>query len=325
MSPIWSSGSEPEIATETQPSLSVAVAAPVKLQRYAAWSIAAALTTMALKGFAAWLTGSVSLFSDALESLVNLAGAAFAYWMLTVGATPPDEQHAHGHEKAEYFSSGFVGLLILVAGVSIIWAAVSRLIVPMPLEPLGVGLLVSALATAVNFGMSRVLVAAGRKHQSIALEADGAHLMTDVWTSAGVLAGLGLVAVTGFEWLDPVIAIVVALQILLTGYRLISRSADGLMDSAIEGDSLAAVTAALNRETAPVGAEWHALRTRVAGNRTFVTLHVLVPGDWSVHRGHELCEVIEAGVRALLPRATIVIHLEPLEDPRAYVDQHLND
>lgn len=279
---------------------------------------------MALKGVAAWLTGSVSLFSDALESLVNLAGAAFAYWMLSVGAAPPDEKHAHGHEKAEYFSSGFEGLLILVAGISIIWAAVSRLISPVPLEPLGIGLLVSALATAVNFGMSRVLVVAGRKHQSIALEADGAHLMTDVWTSAGVLAGLGLVAFTGFEWLDPVIAIAVALQILFTGYRLVHRSADGLMDSAIEGDALAAVTAALDRETAAAKAEWHALRTRVAGNRTFITVHILVPGDWTVHRGHELCETIEAGLRALVPRATVVTHLEPLEDPRAHLDQTLD-
>lgn len=289
------------------------------LTRYAWLSIAAALATIFLKAAAWWLTGSVGLLSDALESFVNLAGALMALWMISLAAQPADDKHHYGHSKAEYFSSGFEGLLILVAATAIAVAAVERLRNPQPLEQVGIGLAVSVVASAINLAVGRALIAVGKRHHSIALEADGHHLMTDVWTSAGVIAAVGLVAVTGWLWLDPVIALLVAANIVWTGVHLMQRSAAGLMDSALPPDQLSAVEAAL----APFrsnGVGFHALRTRQAGTRQFVSIHVLVPGEWTVQRGHDLAEEVEAAIRGPLPRAHVTTHIEPIEDARAHAD-----
>ena len=284
------------------------------LKRFAWLSIAAALATIGLKTAAWWLTGSVGLLSDALESGVNLAGALMALAMLTVAAQPPDDDHAFGHGKAEYFASGFEGFLILAAAVGIAIAAVDRLLDPQPLDQIGIGLVVSVLASLINLATARVLLAAGREHRSITLEADAHHLMTDVWTSAGVIAGVGAVALTGWLWLDPLLALLVAANIIRTGWQLVHRSASGLMDTALPPEQHAAVVAALDSYRAR-GIDFHALRTRQAGARCFVTVHVLVPGAWSVQRGHDLLEEIEADIRRAIPHASVLTHLEPIEDP----------
>lgn len=284
------------------------------LKRFAWLSIAAALATIGLKTAAWWLTGSVGLLSDALESGVNLAGALMALAMLTVAAQPPDDDHAFGHGKAEYFASGFEGFLILAAAVGIAIAAVDRLLDPQPLDQIGIGLVVSVLASLINLATARVLLAAGREHRSITLEADAHHLMTDVWTSAGVIAGVGAVALTGWLWLDPLLALLVAANIIRTGWQLVHRSASGLMDTALPPEQHAAVVAALDAYRVR-GIDYHALRTRQAGARCFVTVHVLVPGAWSVQRGHDLLEEIEADIRRAIPHASVLTHLEPIEDP----------
>lgn len=295
---------------------------PPSLSRYAWLSIAAALATIVLKGAAWWLTGSVGLLSDAIESFVNLAGALMALAMLTLAAMPADDKHAYGHGKAEYFSSAFEGFLILLAAFSIGYTAFERLLDPQPLEAVGVGLAVSAVASIINLLTSRTLMAVGRKYNSITLEADAHHLMTDVWTSAGVIAGVGLVWLTGWLWLDPAIAIVVALNIVWTGWQLMQRSASGLMDVAIPADKLAALEALLE-EYRGQGLDFHALRTRQSGSREFITLHVLVPGQWTVKQGHDWAERIELDIARLLPKSHVTTHLEPLEDPVSMVDQAL--
>lgn len=287
---------------------------PSSLKRFAWLSIAAALATILLKTAAWWLTGSVGLLSDALESGVNLAGALMALAMLTIAAQPPDDNHAFGHGKAEYFASGFEGVLILAAAIGIAVAAIDRLLHPQPLAAVGVGLVVSALASLINLGAARVLLAAGRAHRSITLEADAHHLMADVWTSAGVLVGVGAVALTGWLWLDPALALLVAANIVWTGWQLLRRSASGLMDVALPPEQHAAVAAVLDGYRGQ-GIDYHALRTREAGARCFVTVHVLVPGAWSVQRGHDLLEEIEADIRQAVPHASVLTHLEPLEDP----------
>jgi cation diffusion facilitator family transporter len=272
----------------------------------------------------AWkLTGSVGLLSDAIESFVNLAGALMALWMLTLAALPPDDDHAHGHGKAEYFSSAFEGFLILLAAVSIGYTAFERLLNPQPLEAVGIGLLVSVAASAINFATSRVLLDVGRKHNSITLEADAHHLMTDVWTSAGVILGVGLVWITGALWLDPVIAMLVAANIVWTGWQLMQRSAAGLMDISLPAEKRQQIEALLAGYRAQ-GLDFHALRTRQAGSRTFVTLHVLVPGEWTVKQGHDWAERIEADIRAALPHAHVTTHLEPIEDPLSMIDKDLD-
>lgn len=284
------------------------------LTRYAWLSIAAAVSTILLKGVAWQLTGSVGLLSDAIESFVNLAGALMALWMLTLAAQPADAAHPHGHGKAEYFSSAFEGFLIVLAAFSIGYAAIMRLLEPQPLEAVGVGLVVSVIASIINFATAGVLMRVGKKHNSITLEADAHHLMTDVWTSAGVIAGVGLVAWSGWLWLDPVIALLVAANIVWTGYQLMRRSADGLMDHALPADKLEKIEQLLAsyREK---GLEFHALRTRQAGSRAFVTLHVLVPGHWSVQEGHDWAGRIEADIRKTLEYADVTTHLEPIGDP----------
>jgi cation diffusion facilitator family transporter len=290
-----------------------------ELTRFAWLSVAAAVLTIALKA-AAWLiTGSVGLLSDALESVVNLVAALMALSMLTLAARPPSELHPFGYGKAEYFSSGVEGALVLLAAASILWSSVGRLLAPMPLENVGVGLAVSVVASAVNFGVARVLLRADREYGSITLEADARHLLTDVWTSIGVVVGVGAVALTGWERLDPIIALMVAANILWTGAQLLRRSVLGLLDEALPAADQAAVRQVLNDYT-DQGIEFHALRTRQAGARKFISAHILVPGDWSVQRGHDLLEEIEDKIRVAIPGAHIFTHLEPVEDPLSWQD-----
>jgi len=289
-----------------------------------AWlSIAAAIGTMALKGAAYLLTGSVGLLSDALESLVNLAGAIVALSMLAVAARPADEEHRYGHGKAEYFSSFFEGVLILAAAGGIVFASLDRLMTPRHLEQIGLGLFVSVLASSVNLGAALVILRAGRRHHSITLESNARHLLTDVWTSAGVLAGVGGVAVSGRLWLDPAVALVVAGNIVFTGVRIIRRSISGLMDTALPADEERNLHAVLERY-ATDRVQYHALRTRQSGARRFVSLHVLVPGTWTVQHGHHLLEQIEADIRQVLPNVTVFTHLESLDDPASWDDVSLD-
>ncbi len=293
-----------------------------RLKRYAWLSIAAAIATILLKGLAWWLTGSVGLLSDALESFVNLAGALMALAMLTLAATPADERHAYGHGKAEYFSSAFEGFLILLAAVSIAYAAIDRFFHPQAIEAVGVGLLVSVVASLINLFAARELMKAGRAYNSITLEADAKHLMTDVWTSVGVIFGVGLVWLSGWLWLDPLIALLVAVNIVWTGWHLLQRSTSGLMDEALPEEQIQAIQSVLEKYRAQ-GLDFHALRTRQAGRHAFITLHVLVPGDWTVQRGHDQLELIEADIRATVPYSHLTTHLEPLDDPRSLADQVL--
>ncbi|MBN2470533.1 MAG: cation transporter [Anaerolineae bacterium] len=293
-----------------------------KLKRYAWLSIGAAILTIGLKGAAYWLTGSVGLLSDALESIVNLVAAVLALAALTLAARPPDEDHEYGHDKAEYFSSGTEGALILVAAASIIYTSVERLLNPQPIEQVGIGLVVSVAASLVNLVVARVLLRAGRAYESITLEADAHHLMTDVWTSVGVVIGVALVGITGLTWLDPLIALLVALNIVREGTKLVRRSVMGLMDAALPPAELVQIQGVLDRFRA-YGIEIHALRTRQAGSRRFITMHVLVPGDWTVQRGHDLLECLEAELGRTLPNLLITAHLEPLEDPASWEDVEL--
>lgn len=296
---------------------------PRSLARYAWISVAAALATIGLKVWAWWVTGSVGLLSDAIESLVNLAAALVALWMLALAERPPDEAHAHGYSKAEYFSSGFEGAMILLAAGAIIWTATPRLVAPAALEQVGLGLAISVLASLVNLGVSRLLLRAARQHRSITLEADARHLMTDVWTSGGVVLGVVLVALTGWQRLDPLIAIAVGGNILWTGYTLLRRSALGLLDPSLDLTRLAAIHGVLDRfRTQGIG--FHALRTREAAGRSFVSVHVLVPGDWTVQAGHDLLERIEGEIRSAVPGCSVITHLEPLEDPLSLADEALD-
>jgi cation diffusion facilitator family transporter len=293
------------------------------LARFAWLSIGAAILTIALKGVAYWLTGSVGLLSDALESVVNLVAALMALAMLTVAARPPDDMHAYGYTKAEYFSSGLEGALIFLAAASIAWTAVPRLWAPRPLENIGIGLAVSVLASAINFGTARVLLGASKEYRSITLEADAHHLMTDVWTSGGVLLGVGAVELTGWLRLDPIIALIVAANILRTGWQLLGRSTRGLLDATLPVAEQDAIKQVLKCYESG-GIHYHALRTRQAGTRAFISLHVLVPRDWTVQRGHDLLEQLERDIRAAVPGAQLFTHLEPLGDPASWEDIDLD-
>ena len=293
------------------------------LRRYAWLSVAAALATIGLKALAYAVTGSVGLLSDALESLVNLAGALMALWMLSLAARPPDANHAYGHGKAEYFSSGVEGGLILIAAISIGIAAVDRLLHPRPLEQVGLGLGVSVVASAINLGVSLVLMRAARQYDSITLRANAHHLMTDVWTSAGVLLGVGLVVLTGWLWLDPLVALAVAANIVWTGTRIVHDSVQGLMDVALPAAEQEKIRSVLEGYAGDE-VHYHALRTRQSGPRRFVSVHILVPGAWTVMQGHDLVERIEADLRAALPMLSVLTHLEPLEDPAAHDDLELD-
>jgi cation diffusion facilitator family transporter len=289
------------------------------LARYAWLSIAAAIATIGLKGFAYLLTGSVGLLSDAMESLVNLAAAIMALAMLIVAARPADEGHPYGHSKAEYFASGVEGILILVAAVSIGVAAVGRLLHPRPLERAGIGLAVSAFASLINLAVARILLNVGKKNNSITLEADAHHLMTDVWTSAAVIAGVGAVALTDWELLDPLVALVVAANIVRTGVQLMRRSVAGLMDTALPPEDRAKLLQVLDKYQEQ-GIRFHALRTRQAAGRRFVSVHILVPGKWTTHRSHHVAEDVEADIRRILSGTTVFTHLEPVDDPLSFQD-----
>lgn len=297
---------------------------PKSLRRYVYLSIGAAVTTIGLKGLAYLLTGSVGLLSDAMESLVNLVAALLALFLLTIAERPPDDEHAYGHTKAEYFSSAAEGALILLAAYSIASAALQRIANPQPLENVGIGLVVSVVASAINFGVARVLLQAGKRYNSITLEADAHHLMTDVWTSAGVIAGIIAVSLSGWLILDPLIALAVAANIIWSGIQLMRRSALGLLDSAIPQAERDKVVAVLGR-FAPQGVAYHSLRTRQAGQRRFISAHILVPGKWTVQRGHNMLEQIEHDIRSTLPGpTTILTHLEPLEDPVSMEDMAID-
>jgi len=293
------------------------------LTRFAWLSIAAALLTIVLKAVAYLLTDSVGLLSDALESFVNLVGAVMALAMLTIAARPADEDHAYGHGKAEYFSSGVEGALILIAAVTIGVAAVQRVIAPRPLEQVGLGMIVSVAASLINLFVALVLLRAGKRHNSITLVANAHHLLTDVWTSAGVLVGVGAVALTGWERLDPVVALLVAGNIVWTGIRIVRTSVSGLMDAALPMEAQNRLRNVLDRYVEQ-GAEYHALRTRQSGSRQFVSLHVLVPGNWTVQEGHRLLESIEADIRRSLPGVIVFTHLESLNDPASWEDTELD-
>jgi cation diffusion facilitator family transporter len=288
------------------------------VRRMAYLSIATSLVTIALKFGAYFLTGSVSLWSDALESLVNLAAGVVALGALIVAERPADDRHTYGHDKAEYFSSGFEGALILVAAVSIIWSAANRLVDPQPLSYLGPGILVAFLAGAANFLTARIMLKVARQHDSITIEADAKHLLTDVWTSVGILGGLVVVmAMPQWAILDPLMAIAVGVHIILTGIGLLRRSADGLMDAALPAAEVKRA-AALIRAEVPPGTDFHALRTRKAGARRFIEFHLLVPGTTSVQDSHALCDRIEAALTAHLAKAHVTIHVEPAESQEAH-------
>jgi cation diffusion facilitator family transporter len=293
------------------------------LKRFAWLSIGAAILTIALKATAYLLTGSVGLLSDALESLVNLAGAVMALAMLSIASRPEDDSHHFGHSKAEYFSSGVEGGFILIAAAGIAFTAVERLINPRPLEQLGIGLAVSAVAAMVNLLAALVIGRNGKKHNSITLRANAKHLMTDVWTSAAVLAGVGLVALTGWQPLDPLVAMAVAINIVWTGVGIVKHSVSGLMDTVLPDEELALIRNKIE-EILPEGVTYHALMTRQAGARRFVSFHVLVPGKWTVEHGHVLLEKLEVQLTQLLPNMVVFTHIEPLDDPASWKDQTLD-
>ncbi len=294
-----------------------------KTRSYMLLSIAAAVVTICLKFTAYLLTGSVGLFSDAAESVVNLVAASAAFWALTLAARPPDEEHAFGHNKVEYFASGLESALILIAAVWIGVTAWGRLLEPQPLENVGIGLFITLVATAINGVVALIILRAGRRLRSITLRADAHHLLTDVWTSVGVVVGIAMVQLTGWLVLDPLVALLVAANIVWTGVRLLRDTAQGLLDRALPPEDQAKITkilASYERE----GIRFHAVRTRAAGQRRFVSMHVLVPGQWTVQEGHDLSEDIEKNLGEALPGSTFFMHLEPSEDPASFADQGLD-
>ena len=293
------------------------------LLKFAWLSIGAAVLTIGLKTGAYWVTGSVGLLSDALESGANLATALLALLVLKIATRPPDQEHAHGHEKAEYFSSGVEGSVILVAAGVIGFVGIRRLFQPQPLAQLDVGILMSLLATLVNFGAARILFRVSQRTRSIVLEAQARHLMVDVWTSGGVIFGIGAVVITGWQFLDPVIAVGVGCHVTWLGLRLVQRSILGLMDTSLPESELEEIRAILGSHS-DRGIRYHALRTRQSGTRAFVSVHIQVPGKWSVQKGHDLLEEMEGEIRSALPSVTLLTHLEPVEDPSSWDDQRLD-
>jgi cation diffusion facilitator family transporter len=298
--------------------------ASTSLERFAWLSIAAALATISLKAFAWWLTGSVGLLSDALESIVNLAAALLALSMLRLAAAPPDEGHPYGFSKAEYLAAGIEGALIVLAAAGILASAIPRLFEPRPLDQPFAGLALTVLASAINLAVALVLIRVGRREHSITLEADGRHLMTDVWTSVGVIVGVGLVYATGWLRLDPLVALAVAAHIVWTGVGLVRRSASGLLDAAISHADQDEVTKLFTEYSRRYGIAFHALRTRQAGARRFISFHMLVPDAWSVAQAHQLSEEIESRMRSMVPNASVFTHIEPISDPASYEDQGLD-
>ena len=290
------------------------------LKKFIYLSIAAAVVTILLKFYAFYLTGSMGFFSDALESFVNLFAAVVALIMLTISAKPADKEHEYGHSKAEYFSSAIEGALIVLAALSILLSAVPRLFDPKPLTNIDIGLVFSLAASLVNLTVSLVLIHNGKKKHSLVLEADGKHIMTDVWTSAGVIAGILVVRFTGIYIFDPIIAIVVAINIIYTGYQLISRSASGLMDASISEEAVKKITAYLDSLKAE-NIEYHSLMTRQAGQRMFISVHLLVPGWWTVKKGHDYADLIEQSIEDMFEEpVNVSTHIEPIDDPASMND-----
>jgi cation diffusion facilitator family transporter len=288
------------------------------LIRYLFVSLAAAVATIALKSLAAAITGSVGLLSDALEGGVNLVAAVVALFALRAADLPPDANHNFGHGKAEYLSAAVEGGMIFVAATAIVWTSVERLVHPVPLDQTGVGLVLATVAAAINLAVGLTLVRVGRRHRSITLVADGRHLLTDVWTTAGVLVGVTAVAITGWERLDPIIALVVGANILRIGYRLLRRSVVGLLDAALPADDAAAVNRVIERYRREHPVDFHALRTRESGRQRFVYVHLLVPDEWTVKAGHDLAEALEADIERELAGTVTFVHLEPRGDPTSY-------
>ena len=282
------------------------------LMKFVMLSVVTAVLTVAIKASAAWITGSVGFLSDALESIVNLVAALVALWALAVSGKPADHNHDFGHGKAEYMSSLVEGALIFVAAAGIIVSAINRFVHPQPLEEIGIGLLLSVLATVLNLVVGLVLIRQGRKHRSITLEADGHHLMTDVWTTVGVIIGIGLLLLFPTQlWIDPLVALVVGLNILWTGARLVRRSAVGLLDAALPADEVAAIRAAMDGVIGDDRVTVSDLRTRESGRQRFIQATVVVPGHWTVGRSHDLADDIEAAVDRALPECQTVVHIEP--------------
>ncbi|MBW7959184.1 MAG: cation transporter [Candidatus Promineofilum sp.] len=293
------------------------------LTRYAWLSIVTAIAIIGLKIAAYWVTQSIGFLSDALESGANIIAAIITLIALVIASRPPDREHPFGHSKAEYLSAGAEGVLILIAAAFIAIQAIARLRDPRPLEQLGLGILISAIAAIANFVVARILLDAGRKHRSAALTADAHHLLTDVWTSAGVIVAVALVGLTKWQWIDPAIALIVAVQIIYTGYKLVHDSVDGLMDTGLPDEEVEQIKAILARYLEK-GVTYHALRTRQAGAQRFVSVHLQVPGDWSVQKGHELLELIELDIYDALAPINVTTHLEPAEDPASWQDATLN-
>jgi cation diffusion facilitator family transporter len=289
------------------------------LTRFAWLAILTALVTISLKTAAYFLTGSVGLLSDALESLVNLAAAVMALFILRLAEKPPDDDHLYGHTKAEYFSSIVEGVLIIIAAFSIGATSIERIIHPKPIEQAFIGLAVSTVASLINLGVAITLLKVGKKHRSITLEADGHHLMTDVWTSVGVIIGVGLVSVTNIQLLDPIIALLVAVNIIFTGISIMKQSALGLMDTSLPTPDLEKIKEILNSYKEK-GITYHGLRTRQSATRRFMSVHILVPGSWTVQKGHDLLEEIELQICKSFPKMTIITHIEPIEDPKSQDD-----
>lgn len=290
-------------------------------RRTALLSVGAAIVTLLLKFGAYFLTGSVGLLSDAIESFVNLAAALIAFTAITIASRPADSNHTYGHDKAEYFSSGAEGTLILLAAATIIFTAVQRLLNPAPLENVGVGVAVALIASVINFGVSRVLLRVAHQEDSIALEADARHLMTDVWTSVGVVGGIILVGVTGWQMLDPLIAIAVGINIIWMGVQLLRRSTAGLMDATLPAAEVEVIQGTIDR-VAGSDTPYHALRTRKSGSRRFIDLHLLLPGGTTVQASHDLVSRIEAAIEQELPNTFVTIHVEPREDATSW-DGHI--
>jgi cation diffusion facilitator family transporter len=295
----------------------------VPLTRYAWLSIGAAILTILMKSTAYVLTGSVGLLSDALESTVNLAAAIVALLALRVASRPANDEFTFGYSKVEYFASGFEGGMIVIAAAGIIITAIPRLIHPQPLEQVGLGLAISVAASLVNFAVAGILMRAGRRYNSITLEADAKHLMTDVWTTVGVLVGIVLVTLTGFLRLDPLIALAVAVNIIFTGYKLLVRSGRGLMDISLPEEDLKSVHSILGSYRSQ-GVGYHALRSRQAAARKFLVVHLLLPGEWTISAGHKLADQIEGQIQGAIPSSTIVTHIEPSGDPLSLQDGALD-
>lgn len=293
------------------------------ITKYAWLSVGVALVTISLKMAAYLITGSVGLLSDALEGIVNLVAATVALVTLKIVEQPPDEDHEYGHNKAEYFSSGIEGTLIVIAALSILYTSIGRLLNPEPLEQIGLGMALALVASAANLVVGRVLLRMGKRYDSITLEADGQHLMSDVWTSVGVLVGVSLAVITGLTWFDPLVAIIVGLKIGYEGIRIFRRSTQGLMDQRIDPAERELVERILNEHRIE-GVTWHALRTRQAGARRFISVHLLVPGDWSVQQAHNLAEKVETEVRQRIRHSSLFTHVEPVDDPRSHEDVSLD-